>query len=75
MQKYKKGNITLQIRVPIKMAISILGRLYGCGVLTREQYLKKLKNVSEKKVEEEKNRMKKMDKILNQVLKRTKRTT
>ena len=45
MKAWCKGNITLQVRVPVRMAILILGRLYGCGVLTREQYLDKLKKV------------------------------
>lgn len=45
MKTWNKGNITLQIRVPPKMAELILGRLYGSGYLTREQYYKKIKKL------------------------------
>ncbi|MBR5012635.1 MAG: hypothetical protein IKY15_01715 [Clostridia bacterium] len=45
MKTWNKGNITLQIRVPPEMAALILGRLYGKGILTREQYFEKLKKL------------------------------
>lgn len=45
MKTWNKGNITLQIRVPPEMAVLILGRLYGSGYLTREQYYKKIKKL------------------------------
>ena len=45
MKTWNKGNITLQLRVPLKTAELILGRLYGSGVLTREQYFEKLKKI------------------------------
>ena len=70
MKKYGKGRITLQIRVPIKMAVSILGRCYGSGVISREQYLEKLESVSKAEMEKEKKKMEKMDKILGKVLKK-----
>lgn len=70
MKKYKKNNITLQIRVPIKVAISILGRIYGSGVISREQYLEKLESVSKMEAEKEKKKMEKMDKMFDKVLKK-----
>lgn len=70
MKKYGKGRVTLQIRVPIKMAMSILGRLYGSGIISREQYLEKLENVSKEEMLKEKKKMEKMDKILGKVLKK-----
>ena len=43
--KYRKDNITLQIRVPAEMAIYFLGRMYGKGLITREQYIARVKNI------------------------------
>lgn len=67
MKKYGKDRITLQIRVPVKMAVSILGRLYGCGIISREQYLEKLENVSKEEMLKEKTKMEKMKKIFSNV--------
>jgi tRNA(Phe) wybutosine-synthesizing methylase Tyw3 len=67
MKKYGKDRITLQIRVPVKMAVSILGRLYGCGIISREQYLEKLENVSKEEMLKEKTKMAKMKKIFSKV--------
>lgn len=67
MKKYGKGRITLQIRVPVKMAVSILGRLYGSGIISREQYLEKLENVSKEEMLKEKTKMAKMKKIFSKV--------
>jgi uncharacterized protein YqgQ len=67
MKKYGKNRITLQIRVPIKMAVSILGRLYGSGIISREQYLEKLENVSKEEMLKEKTKMEKMKKIFSNV--------
>ena len=67
MKKYGKDRITLQIRVPVKMAVSILGRLYGSGIISREQYLEKLENVSKEEMLKEKTKMEKMKKIFSNV--------
>ena len=67
MKKYGKNRITLQVRVPIKMAVSILGRLYGSGVMSRKQYLEKLESVSKLEMEKEKKKMEKMEKIFSKV--------
>lgn len=55
---YRKNNITLQIRVPVEQAILILGRLYGCGVITREQYLSRIKILDREKAEKERQKNK-----------------
>ena len=67
MNKYRKNNITLQIRVPIKTAISILGRLYGCGLLTRSQYQHKLSRIDKIAAEKEKEKSKKTEILLKKI--------
>ncbi len=67
MKKYGKGRVTLQIRVPVKMAVSILGRIYGSGIISREQYLEKLESVSKAELEKEKKKAEKMEKIFNKI--------
>lgn len=67
---YKKGNVTLQIRLPIPMAISILGRLYGAGVLTKDQYYHKLAQVDVAVAEHEKKKEDRFNKIMKKLPKR-----
>ena len=55
---YRKNNITLQIRVPVEQAILIIGRLYGGGFITREQYLSKIKTLDREKAERERRKNK-----------------
>lgn len=68
MSKYRKGQITLQIRVPIQMAISLLGRLYGSGVITKAQYLRKLAQVDTAAAQAEQKKDEKMEKLLKKIL-------
>lgn len=58
-------NITLQIRIPSKVAISILGRLYGGGYITKEQYRRKIKQIDSVFLKNEEKKIEKMDKILS----------
>lgn len=67
MSKYKKNNITLELRVPVKTAISILGRLYGSGILTRSQYNSKLSKIDKAAAELEAKKSRKMDILLKKV--------
>ena len=67
MDKYKKNNITVELRVPIKTAISIIGRLYGSGVLSRTQYYNKLAQIDKKAAKIEQQKIEKMDKILSKI--------
>ena len=62
-----KGNVTLQIRIPKDVAISILGRLYGGGYISRKQYEEKVSQIDEFVLERERKKSIKMDKILSKV--------
>lgn len=70
-----KGNVTLQVRIPKDKAISILGRLYGSGCISRVQYEEKVRQIDEKVLEKEEKKRKKMDKILDKVLKKRRKWT
>lgn len=63
-KNWNKGNVTLQIRLPIPMAISILGRLYGSGILTKDQYYHKLAQVDMAVAENEKKKEARFNKIM-----------
>jgi len=67
MAKYHKNNITLQLRVPIQTAISILGRLYGSGIIDRSQYYQKLRKIDKLAIEKEKEKNRKMEILLKKV--------
>lgn len=67
MNKYRKNNITLQLRVPVKTAITILGRLYGCGLLTRSQYQHKLSQIDKATAEKERKKSKRTEILLKKV--------
>ena len=67
MAKYRKNNITLQLRVPVKTAITILGRLYGCGLLTRSQYQHKLSQIDKTTAEKEQKKSKRTEILLKKV--------
>lgn len=62
--KYRKDNITFQIRIPVALAISLLGRMYGMGLLTRAEYLAKLEKVSRLDAEKERNKNKRLSRLL-----------
>ena len=48
----------MQIRVPVEQALWILGRLYGCGLITREQYVARVKTIDRAKAEKEQQKSK-----------------
>lgn len=62
--RYRKNNITLQLRVPVALAISLLGRLYGMGLLTKKDYLARLDKVSHLEAEKERNKSKKLAQLI-----------
>ena len=64
MKNYHKGNITLQIRVPAALAISILGRLYGCGLMTKDEYMQRVEKISVEKAENEKRNSDNLSRLL-----------
>lgn len=61
-------NVTLQVRVPKDVAISVLGRLYGGGYITKAQYEAKVALIDEVYLENERKKAKKMDKLLARAL-------
>lgn len=52
------------------MAISILGRLYGSGVLTKDQYYHKLAQVDIAVAEHEKKKEARFNKIMKKIAKK-----
>ena len=70
-----KGNVTLQIRCPKDKAISILGRLYGSGCLSREQYEYKVGQIDKCVLEREERKRMRLDKILSKALNKGKKRT
>lgn len=62
--------VTLQVRIPPKVAISILGRLYAGKHLTKDQYETKINQIDKTILDKEKKKRIKMDKILSKVLKK-----
>ena len=67
MTKYKKNQITLQIRCSISMAKNILNRLYGNGTINRSQYQYKLSKIDKKAAELEQKKAKKTEILLKKV--------
>lgn len=62
--KYRKNNITLQLRVPVSFAVSILGRLYGMGMLTKAEYMAKLDKVSHLEAEKERHKNERLARLV-----------
>lgn len=67
MTKYKKNQITLQIRCSIPMAKNILNRLYGNGTINRAQYQHKLSQIDKTAAELEQKKSRKMEILLKKV--------
>ena len=63
-------NVTLQVRIPKNIAISVLGRLYGGGYITKSQYESKISQIDEFVLERERKKAEKMDKIMQKILKK-----
>lgn len=49
-------NITLTLRVSPDRAVQILNRLYGCGEMSRDKYLKRLSEIGLEKAKQERDR-------------------
>ena len=58
-------NCTLQVRIPAKVAISILGRLYGAGYISKAQYEAKVAQIDKGVLDKDKKKRMKMDKMLS----------
>lgn len=63
-------NVTLQVRVPKNVAISILGRLWASGHLNRKQYEEKITQIDDAILEIERKKEEKMQKIMQKILKK-----
>ena len=70
-----KKNITLQVRVLKEVGISILGRLYGGGYISKEQYEEKVSQIDNFMLEKEEKKRMKMDKMLSKTRKFWKKRT
>lgn len=57
-------NITLTLRVSPERAVQILNRLYGCGEISREKYLKRLAEVSMEKAKIEQERQEHLEDMI-----------
>lgn len=49
-------NITLTLRVSPDRAVQILNRLYGCGEISRDKYLKRLSEIGLERAKQERDR-------------------
>lgn len=49
-------NITLTLRVSPDRAVQILNRLYGCGEMSRDKYIKRLSEIGLEKAKQEEDR-------------------
>lgn len=63
-------NVTLQVRVPKDVAVSILGRLWGSGHINRKQYEEKISLIDDCILERERKKSEKMEKIMQKILKK-----
>lgn len=61
---YRKDTITLNVRVPRDVALLILGRLYGSGVLSKKQYEYKASQIDSQFAEKQKIKAEKLKKLL-----------
>ena len=64
MGRYRKDNITLQLRVPADMAISFLGRMYGKGLITREQYIARVKIIDREEFRKQEEKARNFDRMI-----------
>ena len=57
-------NITLTLRVSPDRAVQILNRLYGCGEMSRDKYLKRLSEIGAEKAKQEKDREMHLERLI-----------
>lgn len=56
--------ITLTLRVSPERATQILNRLYGCGEITREKYIKRLSEIGAEKARIEQERQERLESMI-----------
>jgi Mn-dependent DtxR family transcriptional regulator len=57
-------NITLTLRVSPDRAVQILNRLYGCGEISRDKYLKRLSEIGIEKANQERDREMRLERLI-----------
>lgn len=57
-------NITFTLRVSPERAVQILNRLYGCGEMPRDKYLKRLSEIGLEKAKQEKDREMRLERLI-----------
>ena len=57
--------ITLTLRVTPDRATQILNRLYGCGEISRDKYIKRLSEIGAEKVRQEEDRLLRLEKLID----------
>lgn len=57
-------NITLTLRVSPDRAVQILNRLYGCGEMSRDKYLKRLSEIGLEKAKQERDREMHLERLI-----------
>lgn len=60
-------NVTLQVRIPKNVAVSILGRLYAGRYISREQYETKIAQIDERALEIERQKTDKLERLLSRI--------
>lgn len=58
-------NITLTLRVSPDRAVQILNRLYGCGEMSRDKYLKRLSEIGLEKAKQERDREIRLERFID----------
>ena len=58
-------NITLTLRVSPDRAVQILNRLYGCGEISRDKYLKRLSEIGLEKAKQERDREMRLERFID----------
>ena len=67
MGRYRKDSYTLSVQVPADVGLSILGRLWATGIITKEQYDKKASQIDNGFQEREMRKHKKLEQLLKGV--------
>lgn len=58
-------NITLTLRVSPDRAVQILNRLYGCGEMSRDKYIKRLSEIGLEKAKLERDREIRLERLID----------
>lgn len=59
-----KNNVTLCVRIPKEIAVSILGRLYAGGHINRAQYQTKVRQIDKTVLDRDRKKVLKLEQML-----------